>query len=88
MWNDANTKQPNGQRPSSESAFTEARCLICGRLIQENEQVLPILGIEVGAGVGYQLVVGEECIETFDDRVLAVVSAGFLEVDTGNGMVM
>ena len=70
MSNTNNTGPQSKQPQPSVRDYGEVRCLICGRPIEDQEEVLPLVAIEQGRGIGYQVVVCESCIHAFDSRVI------------------
>lgn len=74
----------NKQQDTSDKDCTKARCLICGRTIEDNEDVMPIVCIEAGEHA-YQCVVCDLCVTDFDERVL--VELFVLQFPSDGGMV-
>lgn len=85
-----NENKPNkqtGQLTYGGSVYTQARCLICGRLVDEEEDVIPVLCVEPMNARAYQCVVCEFCVDDFDRRIIGEVMVD-TEPDSDIGLVM
>lgn len=84
---------PSGLKSVPDTGENEsimANCLICGREIHEHEDVLPLICVEQGQPVGFMTVVCEQCVQTFDDRVVGFIptAATVVAGTQDGGMVM
>lgn len=85
-----NENKPNKQKVQltyGGSVSTTAKCLICGREINPDEDVVPVLCLEPMKASAYQCVICEFCISDFDDRIIGEVVTSTGD-DDDQGLVM
>lgn len=66
-------KEPKLYMQKSAPSATEPVCLICGRVLIDGDNVLPVVATEV-TGASYACLICEECVPVFDERYVNAVA--------------
>lgn len=64
-------KQP--EEPQSDTTEEFVKCLVCGRKVNADDFILPLLIIENDGsnGVGFRAVIHQDCFYDYDDRLIS-----------------